>query len=222
MATDTVHFVFDEKRNATSYDRDRLVIGGVVHVLAAGGTEPQFSPEAFLNSSPHCVTWIAPSDWTVFLEDRLTVAEHDVVRITTVLAGAISKDLARKALYFAAGLAPIGKLHLGDTWHNSVPGKCLAVAERLQLVADLRRPDIEKVLWWHSEPLVTYLLLTCFDILGQSQGWSQFGNWLNTKKGGPDLARVTSTDPVSSAKIGAGANSARPNHARSMDRSVMS
>lgn len=199
-ANDTVHFVFDEQKIEAPFDRSRLAIGGVVHVLTHDGAGPTFSPEAVPNGTPHCVTWISPTDWTVSLESRLIVAEHDVHRIATVLAGAMSKDDVRRALYHAAGVVRAGKLHLGDTWHNSIPGKCLAVAERLQLVSNLQRPEIEKIVWWHSERLITYLLLTCFDILGQSDGWTHFGNWLNTKKGGPDLTQVTSSDPIGVAK----------------------
>ncbi|UZK65861.1 hypothetical protein [Sphingomonas sp. M1-B02] len=196
VAVGTVYFAFGEKKIAASFNRDKIYIGGVVYISAEEAWEPQFCPDPFPGSIRHCVTWISTSDWTVFLEDRLIVAEHDVHRITSVLGEAISQDDVRRALYYAAGLVPVGKLHLGDTWHSSIPGKCLAVAERLQLVGDLRRPHIESVLWWHSEPLITYLLLTCFDILGQSKGWMPFGNWLKSKKGGPDLALIGSTDPI--------------------------
>jgi hypothetical protein len=196
-----MHFAFDERKVAAVYARDKVRIGGIVYLLAEEGAEPQFSPVAFKNSRPYCVTWISTSDWTVYLLDRLVVTEHDVHRIAAVLAGAMSQDNVRKALYFSAGQVPVGKLHLGDTWHNSIPGKCLAVAERLQFVSDLHTPDVEMVVWWHSESLITYLLLTCFDILGQSRGWYDFGSWLKQKtEDGPELAQVASGDPVATSE----------------------
>ena len=47
---------------------------------------------------------------------------------------------------------------------------------------DFKRPD-----WWfhprhEREALVTYLLLTCFDRLGQEKGFTTFADWLKSKK----------------------------------------
>ena len=195
MSAVDVYFVVDDRRVPGRYDVSDLAIGSVVHVRAEGDAF-NVSPTPIPNSVPHCITWYAPSDRTISLQWRMTVAEHDVHRIATVLGGAMPKSDVRRALYFAAGQVPVRKLHLGDTWHGSIPGKCLATAERLQLVADLTRPEIEKVVWWHSESLITYLLLTCFDILGQSTGFSHFGNWLSARRRAEDVSKLGETDPL--------------------------
>ncbi|HET6942755.1 MAG TPA: hypothetical protein VFH89_11390 [Sphingomicrobium sp.] len=197
----TVNFALEGTNYSVEYDTNLLKIGGVVHVLKRADDDPVFSHKPSPGSVEYCVGWISPSDWSVPLENSLVVAEHDVNRISAAIGTALSKEEVRRALFFAAGDVPIGKLHLAETWHTSVPGKCLAVAERLHLVALLRRPEIEKEIWWHSAPLINYLLLTCFDILGQSDGWTDFGSWLDRKKDdGPDVSKLTSSDPIKIAK----------------------
>jgi hypothetical protein len=197
-----IRFVLDEQSVEAHYELRQVGIGSIVHVSKTPDDDIMFSPASQLGSVPHCVTWISPSDWTVFLESSLTVAEHDVKRVSSALIGALPEADVRKALYFTAMQVPVECLHLGDAWHSSIPGKCLAVAERLHLVSDLQRPEVEKVLWCHSDSLITYLLLTCFDNLGQSTGWSDFGNWLNTRrtKGGPNSSQLKANDPIDAAR----------------------
>jgi hypothetical protein len=61
---------------------------------------------------------------------------------------------------------------------------------------DFKRPD-----WWYRprherEALVTYLLLTCFDYLGQEKGFTTFADWLKSKKPPHILERQTSLDSL--------------------------
>lgn len=196
MPYEKVYFALNGRRVEALFDRTRLTIGGLVFVREHEGSEPHFSATPKTDHTPHCVVWLSPSDWTVHLESRLVVSELDAFQLCTVLAGRLSINDVRKALYFAAGKVPVQRLHRRDTWHGSVPGRCVAVAARLRSIPYIpSRPD-DPSAQEHVLPLQSYLLLTCFDILGQSDGWSHFGNWLRKKQDGPDLLNVKSDDPI--------------------------
>lgn len=199
MSAVAVHFVLDDRRVEGRYDIADLSIGSVVHVRGRED-HPDVSTTPISGSVPYCVTWYAQSDRTIFLESRMTVAESDVHRVSSALGEAMPRSDIRRALYLAASQVPVGRLHLGDTWHGSIPGRCLATAERLQLVADLRGLETDTIIWRHSEALITYLALTCFDILGQSTGFSTFGNWLSANRRAQDVANLAETEPLAVAR----------------------
>jgi hypothetical protein len=78
------------------------------------------------------------------------------------------------------------------------------VAERLDLVDRLSLPDVAKALWHHYEPLVVYLMLTCFDRLGQPADWIDFGAWLDAKHSAQgregSVADVSSMDTLTALR----------------------
>lgn len=73
----------------------------------------------------------------------------------------------------------------------------MLVEDRIQLVKQLNEvksnftglhfsqrinPNTPTHLYKHYQGLRFYLLLTCFDILGQTEGWHSFNEWLHTNK----------------------------------------
>jgi hypothetical protein len=74
-----------------------------------------------------------------------------------------------------------------NSWRNSMVRRLLQVNERLRLVRLLENdgtPDLEKKYLY--PPLTVYLLLTCFDQLGQPDKWMPFDSWLKSKRSRQD------------------------------------
>jgi hypothetical protein len=75
-----------------------------------------------------------------------------------------------------------------NTWKNSIIRRLLQVHERVLLVRNLKQRESSTAVFlerYMYPPLCTYLLLTCFDQLGQPpNGWLFFPDWLksNSKK----------------------------------------
>jgi len=70
-----------------------------------------------------------------------------------------------------------------DYWKTSVVRKLLAVNSRIRFTDFLEtqiNEEFETRLFYPQ--LITYLRLTCFDQLGQPIKWSNFENWLKSKK----------------------------------------
>lgn len=71
-----------------------------------------------------------------------------------------------------------------NSWKKSEARKILQAFERIEKVKFLFYilENDDNLSMKHQGPsLITYLLLTCFDVLGQKQNWLSFGSWLETK-----------------------------------------
>ncbi|WP_311223263.1 MULTISPECIES: hypothetical protein [unclassified Acidovorax] len=55
--------------------------------------------------------------------------------------------------------------------------------------------------WRYFEGLIHYLLLTCFDLLGQPSEWVSFSEWLNSDKKKAERCLVESCMPVNSPPL---------------------
>ncbi len=68
-------------------------------------------------------------------------------------------------------------------WENSLIRKILQTHERIKLT-DCLLQDISNSFFRQYEypKLITYLKLTCFDLLGQPDKWVIFSDWINSKK----------------------------------------
>lgn len=91
----------------------------------------------------------------------------------------------------------------------------LLVQERLNLAKrilehgeNLRNSDliqVQEIGWTHPyiqhDALVNYLLLTCFDLLGQNSEWLSFGDWLKASKKADEREEVTAQVISSSQPI---------------------
>jgi hypothetical protein len=76
------------------------------------------------------------------------------------------------------GEVPLEKLHDNTAVSSASIARVQAVLDRLDLVASL---DRNGGLWLHHRGLVSYLYLTCFDLLGQTHRWLTFPSWLRAK-----------------------------------------
>ncbi|WHI48965.1 hypothetical protein [Microbulbifer sp. VAAF005] len=56
------------------------------------------------------------------------------------------------------------------------------ISNRLDMVSHLYTEEVCKGMGHHHEHLVTYLMLTCFERLGQARDWMAFGKWLSAKR----------------------------------------
>lgn len=61
-------------------------------------------------------------------------------------------------------------------------GRCSAVVQRLDLIKSLASDHVQRELFWHWQPLIVYLCLTCFDLLGQSADYIAFPDWIRSKR----------------------------------------
>ncbi|MDD9952592.1 MAG: hypothetical protein OXT67_13610, partial [Zetaproteobacteria bacterium] len=76
--------------------------------------------------------------------------------------------------YFDSQLEPI----YNKREHPFVP--CLRAMDRIQLCKKLGDKDFAEKLYWDYEGPVIYLLLTCWDILGNKKPWKNFRDWIMT------------------------------------------
>ncbi len=76
--------------------------------------------------------------------------------------------------------------------NNSRLAVISAVIDRLDLCSKLSETATAKQLFHHYTPLVVYLLLTCFDRLGQPSDWMDFGSWLRSSDKKKEREQVTS------------------------------
>lgn len=94
-----------------------------------------------------------------------------------------------------------------EHWRKSTPRKILQVHERIKFtdfLEDQIGEEFQTNLYYPQ--LITYLRLTCFDHLGQPVKYSNFENWLKSKKQKAKsekievLEAIESSDPIEIAK----------------------
>src|SRR5258706_15359209 len=89
--------------------------------------------------------------------------------------------MTRKLRTTASIDVPFDKLYTSD----GIAGgrrvrRVQALVDRLDLIGILNAEPVGRPLWMHYRSLVAYLLLTCFDLLGQDQDWVTFESWLSS------------------------------------------
>jgi hypothetical protein len=187
-----VFFGFDDavfpNRHETEFDRSRLRLGAFVHVEGRQ-TGPQFFSKPTRSSQPYAVLWIAPSDWYVVLTRGYKLQDSDLGRLVSAVGSYATASEVRSACEKCVQQMPIEKLYLTRTREQSLFGQFMTVADRLDLVRRLSVSEYSKLLLDQYEPLVVYLLLTCFDVLGQPVQWQDFRSWLN----GEEASKVSIT-----------------------------
>jgi hypothetical protein len=102
---------------------------------------------------------------------------------------------------------PVKRLGISATRKSSRAYACLTVAQRLDLCNRLVSDNSFEIIGTHQRNLVVYLLLTCFDRLGQPAPYSTFEQFLRSKKASHKRLRedalksVVETDYISTALI---------------------
>lgn len=192
----------DGGRIEAAYDRSKLALGALVHVSSDPEGHPVFSPTPSTGSTPYAVVWIATSEWWVLLANSPSFSEHDANQIVAATKGMLSKEYVDKAISKCRGDISLKKLYITEEEKGARSYQLLAVAQRLELVDLLISAKDEQRLHYeaklHYGGLIIYLLLTCFDLLGQPAKWMDFGSWLSTKE--PDSNTLTATDAITCAK----------------------
>ncbi len=194
----TVIFDLEGERIKTEYDKSKLSLGSLVHVTRAKDGSPHFRTKITSGSLPYSVHWISPSNWYVELTDGWKPPEGMVKRIVKALGDLIEEDVVRAALDECRSDIPLEKTYLTEVYEKSRANQIAAVAERLHLVEALSDSMVAKALFAHFEALVIYLLLTCFDLLGQPAPWKDFSSWLDSPE--PDRSALSGDDPIKQAK----------------------
>jgi hypothetical protein len=92
----------------------------------------------------------------------------------------VSLEFVESAMRKAASKLNRRQLFIDNEYHNSLLGKIIAVAARLELGSRLNNAEVARKLNHQQEALYTYLLLTCFDLLGQPTAWKTYEAWLNS------------------------------------------
>jgi hypothetical protein len=114
------------------------------------------------------------------------------------VGGYASEDEVRAACDKCVREMPIEELYLTKTREQSLLGQFMTVVDRLELVQRLSTPESSQLLLDQYEPLVVYLMLTCFDVLGQPAEWRDFRSWLNGKEAA--TVGLTGSSPVEQSK----------------------
>jgi hypothetical protein len=197
MSDSNVFFGLRGKRYPFEFRRDLLRVGKLVYVRFDDGGEPSsFSLDPTRDAKPFCVTWIALSEWYVVLEDTYPDYPQIVSRVVQVVGPALDRTTIEHALSEAAADIRLEDLYKTAAYESSRLSVVDTVADRLNLYARLQNREASEAVWMHWGPLCVYLLLTCFDRLGQPADWVSFDEWLRSSKTEPERATALTHIPA--------------------------
>ena len=207
MPLESVFFGVDNDRIEYQYDRSKLRLGGRVFVVSdAAGRPVLFSPDPLAGADEYYVQWISRSEWYVPLHRPPKTYPKLVASLSAELGELLEAGLAESAVrILAARVRPAHLFKTSEMRRN--PVAALAnVCSRLDLCRLLRQPEVERGLGPHHQPLVTYLLLTCFDRLDQAPDWLAFEHWLRSRRHAAEREAAAADippglDPISAARI---------------------
>ena len=181
--TDKVIFGIDDNRIEAKYNKEHLRLGATVYVTKDNCIENfVFSIHQQEKSIPYYVTWISPSTWYVVLKSQYSLDERLVSNTIQAVSKYMNTSDVRLALEFAAKEICPERMFMTKEYERSRLAAISSVIKRLDLCDRLWSFQVRKEIFYHHLSLISYLLLTCFDILGQPANWLDFGSWLNTKK----------------------------------------
>lgn len=183
MSMESVIFGIDKHRVQILFDRSRLSLGSIIYVEFSSSGEPvAFYLEKAEGRIPYWVRWISGSEWYVELIKEFQLRPEFVKRVEDVVGEFISHDEINTTLKaFSDRVRPSHFFKTRELEQNPL-SVVFTVLERLDVCSRLSSPNVAKALFCYHEPLVTYLLLTCFDRLGQPTEWLDFGAWLKSKR----------------------------------------
>jgi len=179
MTLERVIFQINNKNFYKFFDRSKIKIGKVFFIKESEtGDDIQISETEFENSKRVAVNWIAPSEWAVSLLEKYHLESSEITKIQNLLQGYLpSEEVENKLKHFASKLR-IEHLYKSSEYDNSILRVIFAVGERLELISNLKSKEIGEKIWHQWEPIISYHLLTCFDLLGQPSDWKTFDSWL--------------------------------------------
>jgi len=183
MSLSPVIFQLHNHNYQYSFDRSQLKLGATVHVeFDSSGKPRDFYSTSTSSSIPYYIMWIAPSEWYVVLQDRYYIENSFQDRVIKAVNGYLDKETVVRALAITAQDIRPEQMYKTSELNNSKLAVISTVIDRLDLCSILSEAAVAKQLFHHYTPLVVYLLLTCFDRLGQPSDWMDFGSWLQSNK----------------------------------------
>ena len=185
MRRELIQFAFDNQAHFIEFDVDVIRRGGVLH-LEIDNSPPRIHARALPTTRPYkivSVTKIQPEGYRLVSLLRAPLLPLDLPKqIVRVTQGQVDQVVAEAKLANVAAGIPFDDLANPKVIEKSPIGRIQAVIDRLDLVSTLGQQDVGKALWLQYRGLVAYLLLTCFDLLGQNDEWIEFGAWLRSSR----------------------------------------
>jgi hypothetical protein len=191
--TPTTHVFFGirGKRVEVKFDRSHLRLGTIVYVTFSPEGEPlDFSMQPSQAGVPCGVNWIAPSEWYVELIEKFELPPGFALQVTRAVGEFISETDINIVLDILAGQMRLAHLYKTNEFEKNPLSIIRTVADRLDLCTRLSEWPVQQALFGHHRALVIYLLLTCFDRLGQPAEWLHFGAWLQSGKHAGERAAI--------------------------------
>lgn len=180
------------------FDRARLRLGTIVYVhFTTEGQPTAVSSESSPGRVPFSVGWIAPSEWYVVLGERSDIMPSNLAkRVSELLLGFMTAAEIESNLTAFAQRVRIEHLYETREFTSNPVSVVETVTDRLDLCSRLSTPEAEDALWSHQQALVVFLLLTCFDRLGQPADWVDFGSWLQSDRHSEEREACESVIPA--------------------------
>lgn len=154
-------------------------VGTVLHVVVGVSGQPEYIDNAAVEGAlPLAVVGNVPSSIT--LADRIEPDSRVVDDAARLLAPWLDRETVERALYNSGAPAELKLLHTTAVRDQSGAEVVRRVMNRLELWFRLKRPEANRALWPYQGGLREYLLLTCFDQLGQAPDWLPLTDWLES------------------------------------------
>lgn len=191
--SDSVVFGVKNARYDWKWRREALRLGGVLHVeFKDDGSVADILASQTKTSVKHVIAWIAPSEFLVVLSPGFEFDDGDVETLRSASGGQFASAEIHAALTEAAKDARLEHFYKTREREGTTAHRLYSVARRLDLVRRLDDNGVAKQVWSHHFPLTQYLLLTCFDLLGQPDQWCDFGGWSRSSDTAAERASVLS------------------------------
>lgn len=202
MSVDYVTFSLDGKKIRVLFDRTQLKLGSFVYVLSSPTDEPTaVSASKSEGAAEWAVNWIAPSEWYVELTQGLALEPWFAQRVQDETRGHISRVDIDTALQCLVSRVRMEHFYKTNELSNNPISLIYSVLERLDVCSRMKHHEVDKALFCHHEPLVSYLYLTCFDRLGQPASWVDFGTWLESDQHSAERQAAPDTVPQTGRAI---------------------
>jgi hypothetical protein len=167
------------------YDLHELGLGRAVFVRDLDG-DARFSPTVEGGAQEYRVVDITRSKpdgaRLVTLQNRLFVETPLLLGVLTATRGRLTHAEVERQLAIATHDVALDDIHDREKISRCRLKRIGAAVERLALIDTLNSPTVSAALYMQQPSLVTYLLLTCFDLLGQHHDWVDFDTWLKSSR----------------------------------------
>jgi hypothetical protein len=164
--------------SAGAIDPSSASIGSIVYVeMDQKGAPIRILLTPTRDSVAHNITANVP--WAITLRAEAQIDERLQQLAEELLSQYVDASDIRNVFRNAARGVPLTLLHTTDAATPGPVGVIRSVINRLELWSRLRDPNVNNGLWPFHGGLREYLLLTCFDLLGQDPHWMPFSQWLD-------------------------------------------